>query len=359
MDEKEIDEQLVKLNRLVGHNAWLKSTTPANLPDERKMVLASSKHNPQFILPSFEKLGFDPKKVMAQLEVVERNYPGTVYGNLQGHAIIDFRQYLESMLARGSKDFQYSTEAICQRPDETDRTWAEQWYKREAEEEPKTVTPAVFKDIMEGTLKASGLGMKYIIIINDKRQGIAAFEEEGRIEIPDRNRSVNELRAAQVHEIKTHIFQYQNGCRQSKPMFRYGFPGRASTSEGLALCNEQRVGAETDIKRKVRAGRIKAMLMAPECSFADMYNELLKAGFTEKGAFSCAYSAKRGLSDASMPGANFGPNIYVRGLRDVKAYLNSGGEEDILYAGRVSLELLDDIRSIGFRKPKYKPVFDD
>lgn len=355
MNEEQIDNKLEVLNKIVGHNAWLKSTTPLNRKDEKSKVLSSPTYNPNFELP---KLQFDPKTVFADLDFIENEAPGTIYGNLQKEEANALGLYLQSMLARDSADFQHSIEMICQRPDEDDKEWAGEWYGREVEEEPAVVTPGEFKSEFESYLKACEIERPYDIEISDERSGIIVLQEDGKIIIPNRNRSLNELRGLKVHEIGTHIVQYENGSLQPRRMFKYGFPSMPFTVEGLALVNEQRVGAETDIKRKKRAGNIKAMLMAADCPFADIYNELLKVGFSEDAAFGIAYLSKRGFSDTSRNGANFGPNIYRKGLRKVKAYLDSGGDENILYAGRVSLESLEDIKKIGVKPPKYKPRLD-
>jgi hypothetical protein len=355
MNETDIDIELENLNEIIGLNEWLKSTTPTNRKAEMQKVFASSAYNPIFKLPGVD---FYVGDVDTKLDIIEVNTSNSVTGAMQREVVKEFRLYLKSMLARSSSEFQDTTVALRERPDADSIGWAEEWYPKEVEKEREVVTPSLFKLELEQYLKACGIERHYDIEISDEREGILVLQEEGRIIIPNRNRTHSELNGLKVHEIGTHIVQYENGSQQDNGMFRYGFPRMPFTSEGLALFNEQRVGAETDFKRKKRAGIIKAMVMAQECSFADIYNELLGAGFSKKDAFSCAYSAKRGFSDTSKPGANFNRNIYCAGLRKVKAYLDGGGDEDILYTGRVSLECLDAIRTIGFKPPKYKPRFD-
>jgi hypothetical protein len=353
MNEDEADNILERLSKIVGLNPWLSSISPVNLSQEREEVMTNNSHNPNFVY--VDNL-IDDAGIFRQLVDIQSNAPDTVYGNLQKDVATELRVRLESMLGRGSDEFQDLTEALCGRPIKQDTEWADTFYDIVPEEEPSDITPERFRDEFCSYIKSCNL-RPYSIEISPDRAGIIIIMEDRKIILPKRNRKNSELRGLKIHEIGTHAVQYENAREQDKKMFMYGFPGFVSTVEGLALYNENTVGALSQYKMKMMAGMIKAIVMAEEHSFADIYNELLTAEFSEADAFRCAYESKRGFLNTSKPGANFNRNDYISGMRMVEAHLNEiVSDQELLYSGRISLNCIDEIR--GMAKPiTYRPNF--
>ncbi len=352
-----VDERLRELNGKIGHTAWLKFLIPENLKEERKKVFENPLYNPQFKYP---EVSFDRREIKRELKVLREEIDDSdIYGFLQKELINNLEMYFNSILVRGSEDFQEIIEKLCLKPAQEDVEWAKEFYKKDVEKEPAVVSPETVAEEFRSYLRTCGIEHEYSIEISDKIANIIVLEDERKILIPKKYRSLSALKGLKIHEIGTHVVCYENGCLQPYALFSIGFPFRYFTSEGLALVNEERVGAQTDEKRKKRAGNIIAMVMAEENPFCDIYNVLLKAGFSKEEAFVCAYHSKRGLCDTSKKGANFLRNVYVAGRKMVKEYLDSGGDEEILYTGRVSVQYISHIKQLdGVIQPKYKPNFD-
>ncbi len=359
-----IDQGLAELDKKVGWNKLLVLTRPGNETDERDRVLANPSHNPTFTYPD---MGFSHRDVYIDISRL-RGMVGDSMTGFERVINLGFLEQLELnnryLEARDTTGLQEASADIFSRPEEEDVLWAEQRYRIELPNEDKPFTPEMvikylkkYNQMIVEYMKEFGQGLPgitriYDITINPNRTGIFVREEDGKIEVPDRDVSGIKLASDSVHEIGTHAVQYEIGCKQPFPAFWLGFPARSFTSEGLALHNEEHVAPEYGPKIKKRAGNIMAMHMAVDNSFSDIYNELLGAGYKPKEAFKCAMSAKRGFSDTSRKGANFNRNLYVKGLKDVKAYLEGGGEEWVLYAGRINPVYADRIKKVeGLYKP--------
>lgn len=350
MDRDRINRRLIELDKKVGWNALLRMTNPANLADERKAVYGNSSYNPTFILP---KLTFSPDDVRKDISVLRDEIGFSMEGLEQRvnlgvlHQAELVNRYLE---ARGTEDFQEASEQIFMRPHPDDVEWAKGMYRTELPVEDKNIDPEGISESMHLYMKmifaSAGIDREYEIKIDTGRANILVEEEEGRVRLPDRCVSADKLAGDNVHEAGIHPLQYEMGCKQPLPAFRIGFPFRPFTSEGLALYNEELIAPGYVPREKTMAGNIIATCMAEERSFSEIYNELLGAGFSQEESFKCTLMAKRGFSDTSKKGANFSRNLYVKGLRTVREYLENGGDEWVLYTGRVSLDYVDDIRKI-------------
>ncbi len=346
MKKEEINQGLEELNKMVGWNKLLSLTNPENLTEERKKVLEKSLYNPCFVYPAFS-----PDKDVEQEISILNDKTGSYMEGLERDVNLDLleqfqlgNRYLKS---RDTPDFQDASAAIFSRPEQRDIEWAQKNYKIKPLEEDKTITPEMVRKFM--LLYMNGIPRiekEYEILIDPNRANIMVKEEEGKILLPVRDVSWEKLAGDLVHEIGTHVAQYEIGCRQPLPAFWLGFPSRAFTSEGMALYNEDLVVPDYAPRTKTRAGNIVAMVMAEEHPFSEINKELLSAGFIPEEAFKCTLMAKRGFSDTRKKGANFNRNLYIRGINMVREYLENGGEEWVLYTGRISLEYADRIKEL-------------
>ncbi len=350
MERDKINAHLIELDKKVGWNALLRMTNPVNLSAEREAIYVNPSYNPKFVLP---KLTFSPDELREDISVLREGVGSSMEGFEQRvnlgilHQAGLINQCLET---RGTGDFQKAGEQIFMRPHPDDVEWARGMYRIELPAEDKNIGPERVREDMRLYMRTifsmADIEREYEIIIDPERANIFVEEENGRVRLPVRCVSVDKLAGDNVHEIGTHVTQYETGIKQPLPAFRTGFPFRFFTSEGLALYNEELVAPGHAPLEKTRAGNIIATHMAEDLSFSDVYNELLNAGFSREEAFKCTLAAKSGFSDTSKKGANFNRNIYPQGLRMVKEYLKGGGEEWLLYTGRVSLDYANEIKSM-------------
>lgn len=346
MSKEEINQGLEELNEKVGWNKLLSLTNPENLAEERKKVLEKPSYNPYFVYPAFS-----PDKDIEQEVSILNDKIGISMEDLEKDVNLgllkQFQLSNRYLRVRDTSDFQDASATIFSRPDQHDVEWAQKNYKTKPPEENKTIAPEMVRKFM--LLYMSGIPQierEYEILTDPNRANIMIKEEEGKILLPVRDVSWEKLAGDLVHEIGTHAVQYEIGCRQPLPAFWLGFPFRAFASEGMAQYNEDLVVPDYTPRTKTRAGNTVAMVMAEEHPFSEINRELLDAGFIPEEAFKYTLMAKRGFSDTKKKGANFNRNLYIRGLSMVREYLENGGEEWILYTGRVSLEYTDRIKEL-------------
>lgn len=346
MKKEEINQGLEELNKMVGWNKLLSLTNPENLAEERKKVLEKPPYNPYFVYPDFS-----PDKDVEQEIPILSDKIGSYMEDLEKDVNLGLLEQFQLsnryIKARDTPDFQNASAAIFSRPEQRDIEWAQKNYKIKPPKENKIVTPEMVRKFM--LLYMNGIPQiekEYEILIDPNRANIMVKEEEGKILLPVRDVSWEKLAGDLVHEIGTHAVRYEIGRKQPLPAFWLGFPSRAFTSEGMAQYNEDLVVPDYAPRTKTRAGNIVAMVMAEEHPFSEINKELLSAGFIPEEAFKCTLMAKRGFSDTSKKGTNFNRNLYIRGLSMVRGYLENGGEEWVLYTGRISLEYADRIKEL-------------
>ena len=157
------------------------------------------------------------------------------------------------------------------------------------------------------------------------------------------------------HEVGTHLVTYVNGTYQPIRLMAAGLAGYEQTQEGLAVLAEHLVGGLTPFRLRQLAGRVVAVHgMVAGRSFGEVHGELVAAGFSASSAFTTAMRAFRsgGLTKDA---------IYLRGLVEIVEHLAGGGDLDLLWLGKVSLDdlpLIDDLHERGvLTGPKLLPRY--
>jgi len=151
------------------------------------------------------------------------------------------------------------------------------------------------------------------------------------------------------HEVGTHLLTYFNGRQQPLRQLYAGFPGYEALQEGLAVLAEYLVAGLSVGRTRTLAGRVLAVRsMLRYGSFLDTF-ELLhdEHHFGPRSAFMTALRVHRGGGLAKDA-------IYLRGLRDLIAYLHAGHDLEPLYVGKISLEqvaLVQELRRREVVKP--------
>lgn len=151
------------------------------------------------------------------------------------------------------------------------------------------------------------------------------------------------------HEVGTHLLTYFNGRQQPLRQLYAGFPGYEALQEGLAVLAEYLVGGLSVGRTRTLAGRVLAVRsMLRGGSFLDTFGLLHdEHHFGPRSAFMTALRVHRGGGLAKDA-------IYLRGLRDLLAYLRAGHDLEPLYVGKISLEhapLVQELRRRGVVQP--------
>lgn len=151
------------------------------------------------------------------------------------------------------------------------------------------------------------------------------------------------------HEVGTHLLTYFNGRQQPLRQLYAGFPGYEALQEGLAVLAEYLVGGLSVGRTRTLAGRVLAVRsMLRGGSFLETFSLLHdEHHFGPRSAFMTALRVHRGGGLAKDA-------IYLRGLRDLLAYLRAGHDLEPLYVGKISLEhasLVQELRRRGVVQP--------
>ncbi len=151
------------------------------------------------------------------------------------------------------------------------------------------------------------------------------------------------------HEVGTHLLTYFNGREQPFRQLYAGLAGYEALQEGLAVLAEYFTGGLRVRRLRTLAARVIAVQnmleSTPFCEtyalLTDTYRLRPRAAFT---AVLRAYRAGGLTKDI----------IYLRGLRDVLAYLEQGHEIEPLFVGKIGLQhvpFIQELRRRGIIQP--------
>lgn len=151
------------------------------------------------------------------------------------------------------------------------------------------------------------------------------------------------------HEVGTHLLTYFNGRQQRLRQLYAGLAGDEALQEGLAVLAEYLAGGLTRSRLRKLAGRVIAVQsMLDGRSFVDTFRQLREGyQFTARSAFTTTLRVYRG-------GGLTKDAIYLRGLRDLLAYLGRGHDIEPLYIGKMSLAhvpIVQQLRRGGIVRP--------
>ena len=135
-----------------------------------------------------------------------------------------------------------------------------------------------------------------------------------------------------AHEVGTHVLTAHNGRRQSLRQLAYGLAGYDPLQEGLGTFAEYLTGFLPPKRLRVLAARVVAADMAVAREPLVRIFEALHEGeeMLAEDAFDVAVRAKRG-------GGLTKDAVYLRGLRELLAYLSAGGEFEFLLLGKFAM----------------------
>lgn len=147
------------------------------------------------------------------------------------------------------------------------------------------------------------------------------------------------------HEVGTHLLTWHNGGHQPLKQLQFGLAHYDELQEGLGVLSEYLAGNLSAARLRTLAARVVAVRLLTEgAEFADVFDTLRsRHGFGGRPAFVITTRVFRG-------GGLTKDVVYLRGLRDLIAYLREGHDFEHLFIGKFSLPELPALRKL--RKEK-------
>jgi uncharacterized protein (TIGR02421 family) len=144
------------------------------------------------------------------------------------------------------------------------------------------------------------------------------------------------------HEIGTHILTCYNGACQALKQLSIGLAHYDELQEGLGVLSEYLAGNLSALRLRTLAARVVAVRMLTDgADFKDVFEAMRgRCGFGDRAAFTIAIRVFRG-------GGLTKDIVYLRGLRDLLAYLREGNPFEPLFLGKFSLSQLTAMRELG------------
>lgn len=160
----------------------------------------------------------------------------------------------------------------------------------------------------------------------------------------------NRVDALIQHEVGTHVLTYHNGRAQRLRQLATGLAGYDSFQEGLAVLAEYLVGGLSRPRLRLLAARVvAARRLLDGATFIDTFRELHRNhGFAAQTAFTVAMRTYRsgGLTKDA---------VYLRGLRQILAYLADGGRLEPLFVGKIGADHVPIVEELQWRGVLKKP----
>lgn len=153
--------------------------------------------------------------------------------------------------------------------------------------------------------------------------------------------SKNQLKVLTNHEIGVHMVTTFNGLDQPLKVFSNGFPNNVETQEGLAVYSEYMSGCLTIERLKELAFRVIAVdSLNKGYSFSDTFHLLhSQHKVNREKAFSITLRVHRG-------GGFTKDHLYLRGLKKVYKYAQSGNDLGVLLTGKVTMSHIPTIKKM-------------
>lgn len=339
----EIDRNI---DALVKQIELLSYVNPTNIEEEKSRFF-SSKYltDPVFKYPTinFDRFELHRKLFTQSLELIEDDAVRNLYEDI----IYAYSGLIQCIQTVGSgKKFYYNCLRCFGTPTENDVENAKFILHFEDENkdvpafQPKynaTETEIHFKRFSEK------YNFNYSITHSDKISAIAMVLNNVKTLVLNSNHtySDNEIAVLTNHEIGVHMVTTMNGLLHPLKIFSHGFPNNEETQEGLAVFSEYMSNNLTITRLKELAYRVIAVdSLAKGYSFSRTFRLLHNQYDLEREeAFYITVRAHRG-------GGFTKDYLYLTGLKKVYDYYHEGKDLGLLLTGKVSLEYIDEIKSL-------------
>ncbi|MFO0703014.1 MAG: DUF1704 domain-containing protein [Candidatus Andersenbacteria bacterium] len=335
------------------------SLTPTNLRAERTAFFAGSRQNLHF---TYAVDQHSLATLRSELDTIA--VPRTEVGALLEAKRLELQKKVDLLAAIGTPQFSELSRAIYGVPDATTIEEAHSVLAKphdarpEPTEEPRLSAQAV-ADALNDVLARYKLEAWTVELNERSVAGVVVNPQERRIFVAAHTSlEVSRLAPLITHEIETHVLTAENGRVQPLSLFVQGFAGYLATQEGLAAYNVSIQHPQHGRPMRFWARNALAVDLAQRHGFRDVFEAVRDLGFTEQFAFGVAAKVKRGLIDTSEPGGWTKDYIYLAGRRAVADFVAGGGGLRDLYVGKISLEVVPELRHFSWVKPpKLLPQF--
>ena len=180
---------------------------------------------------------------------------------------------------------------------------------------------------------------------------------KGELYLPsDYTMTKDEANALLQHEVGTHALTYYNGSQQPLTQMSQGLADYDALQEGIAVLSEYLVGGLTGNRLRTLAGRVVAgEALLDGADFKAVFHLLYNThGFSKEPAFN--------ITSRMFQGGGFLKDIiYLKGLINLRHYLEDGGNLEFLLSGKFALKHVPMIKDLTERgllhPPKIKPRY--
>lgn len=339
VDDLAIDHALALT---AGHMQFLLDVTPTNADDVRDAFLAGDIGEPEF---AYRPLEVSPEVLAKALDNIDiSKVEDATLGHLLSAKHRELALQIEMLRARDTEDFSALSIELYGGASPELRTQAEnilesvQW--TESAGDPLTSTE--FLELAQAEIDFYREVDAEIAMHAEVRDDVNGVMVSGDSLLIDQDSAVQRARANALiqHEVGTHLVTRVNGSAQPIQVLGSGLAGYDETQEGLAVLAEIGCGELTPFRLRQLAARVLTVhRMHRGASFVEAWRALVDEGFPESSAFTTTMRAYRsgGLSKDA---------IYLRGLVELLVHLRDGGDLDLFWLGKFSLEDLPLIRDL-------------
>ncbi|MDC7995393.1 flavohemoglobin expression-modulating QEGLA motif protein [Altibacter sp. HG106] len=358
LGKREIHKEVFKIDRqmaaIQSSYQFLLLVAPVNIQALRSRFFASDfKEINEY---HYRLLPIDPdllKRKLYNLRIDEIDDPALAYLFDEKREEIDHE--LTMLKERGSKNFLYSSIRLYKGLTKKVLSEAEKILEELPKDQPRTAEALIdayqFRELATQEFEYfRGQSETFQSKVHIRDDVNIIMVSNGELYLPsDYTLSQKEAQALIQHEIGTHALTYYNGKQQPLQQLAVGLADYDALQEGLAVMAEYLIGGLNANRLRILAGRVLAgQLLLEGCGFKEIFRALLEQyGFTKENAFN--------ITSRMFQGGGFMKDIiYLKGLVQLRDYLQEGGALKPLLAGKFALkhvEIIEDLTNRGLLLP--------
>ena len=342
----EIDKKLAKIERSYQF-LWLVS--PSNIQDIKNTFFESKFE--KVLDYHYRLLPIDPdvlKRELYNLKIEDIDDPAMSYIFREKREELD--KQITMLSERGTKNFFYSSirlhkgvdTALCESAKEILNAIPEKEFEAENLLDSKAFSSLARREFDY----FRGQDEHFKCKVHIRKDVNVMMVSHGELYIPhDYKMNKTEAKALIQHEVGTHVLTYFNGSRQPLEQMSIGLADYDPLQEGLAVMAEYLVGGLTGNRLRTLAGRViagQALVAGGD------FHSIFKLLHSEYG-----FSPERSFNIVSriMQGGGFLKDIiYLKGLVQLREYLQNGGLYEPLLSGKFSLKHTEIIEELTERR---------
>ena len=343
----EIDKKLAKIEQSYQF-LWLVS--PANIHEIKKTFFESNFD--KLLNYHYRLLPIDPdvlKRELYNLKIDEVDDPAMSFLFREKREELDLQ--ITMLNQRGTRNFFYNSILLYKGVDRLLCAEAEKLLDEVPEAVPKEDEEVIDSRGFSSLARREfdyflGQDENFSSKVHIRKDVNILMVSQGELYIPeDYKMNKKESTALIQHEVGTHVLTYYNGSRQPLRQLSVGLADYDSLQEGLAVMAEYLVDGLTPNRLRTLAGRVvagKALLEGAD--FREIFRLLkIDHGFSPERAFN--------ITSRILQGGGFLKDIiYLKGLVELRKYLQDGGEYQPLLAGKYGLKHTGIIKALTERE---------